>query len=130
MKPSHEGVKVSIMGREFVVACPEEQRQALGTAATYLDQRMREVQKSGRVVGLERCAVMAALNIAHELLAKEELAEITSQTETRIRAMCEKIDIAMHKRQDQGAPSGEPSIESDSDSGLDSAPQPAQHASM
>lgn len=96
MKPTHQGVKVSIMGRDFVVACPEEERQSLGTAATYLDQRMREVQKSGRVVGLERCAIMAALNITHDLLVKEELAEITSDTSARIKSMCDKIDASMH----------------------------------
>ncbi|MBI5330323.1 MAG: cell division protein ZapA [Betaproteobacteria bacterium] len=59
---------VSIMGREFRVACPEEERPSLLQAVTYLDRKMREIRDSGKIVGLERIAIMAALNIAHDLL--------------------------------------------------------------
>lgn len=59
---------VSIMGREFRIACQEDERQGLLESVAYLDRRMREIKDGGKVVGIERIAIMAALNIAHELL--------------------------------------------------------------
>lgn len=62
------GVDVSIMGREFTISCTDEERASLIDAVNYLDKKMREIRDSGKVVGTERIAVMAALNITHELL--------------------------------------------------------------
>jgi cell division protein ZapA len=59
---------VTIMGREFRVTCPDEERKGLLEAVTYLDKKMREIKDSGKIVGSERIAIMAALNITHELL--------------------------------------------------------------
>jgi len=59
---------VNIMGREFRVTCPDEERKGLLEAVTYLDKKMREIRDSGKIVGSERIAIMAALNITHELL--------------------------------------------------------------
>ena len=59
---------VDIMGREFRVVCPTEEREELLQAVGYLNKRMREIRDSGKVAGLERIAIMAALNITHELL--------------------------------------------------------------
>lgn len=59
---------VDIMGREFRVVCPTEEREELLQAVAYLNKRMREIRDSGKVAGLERIAIMAALNITHELL--------------------------------------------------------------
>jgi cell division protein ZapA len=59
---------VSILGRDFKIACKESEREELGEAVTFLDRRMREIRDAGKVTGGERIAVMAALNIAHELL--------------------------------------------------------------
>jgi len=61
-------MNVTIMGREFRVACPDEEREELLQSVSYLDKRMREIRDSGKVVGSERIAIMAALNITHELL--------------------------------------------------------------
>lgn len=61
-------MNVTIMGREFRVACPDEEREELLQSVSYLDKRMREIRDSGKVVGTERIAIMAALNITHELL--------------------------------------------------------------
>ncbi len=58
----------TIMGREFRVTCPDEEREELLQAVAYLDKKMREIRDSGKVVGSERIAIMAALNITHELL--------------------------------------------------------------
>ena len=57
-----------IMGREFRVACPEEDQAGLLEAVDYLNRKMLEIRDGGKVIGLERIAIMAALNIAHELL--------------------------------------------------------------
>ncbi len=95
MKASNEGVKVSIMGREFSVACDEDQQAALNQAAIHLDRRMREIQKGGKVIGMERCAIMAALNITHELLELRNKDNQSLDMETRVRALSEKIDLAM-----------------------------------
>jgi cell division protein ZapA len=59
---------ISIMGRTYKVNCADEEREALLQAVDYLDQKMNEIKSGGRVGSLERIAVMAALNIAHELL--------------------------------------------------------------
>jgi cell division protein ZapA len=60
---------VSIMGREFRVACPEGEEQALLDAVAYLDRKMNDIRDTGKIVGTERIAIMAALNITHELLS-------------------------------------------------------------
>ena len=59
---------VTILGREFKVACKEDERDELMEAVTLLDRRMREIRDGGKVSGTDRIAVMAALNIAHELI--------------------------------------------------------------
>ena len=59
---------VSILGREYRVGCKQSEREELLLAVQLLDRRMREIRDSGKIAGTERIAVMAALNIAHELL--------------------------------------------------------------
>jgi cell division protein ZapA len=63
-----KGVEVNIMGREFTIACPQEEREGLLSAVAYLDKKMCDIRDSGKIVGVERIAMMAALNLAHELL--------------------------------------------------------------
>jgi cell division protein ZapA len=59
---------VIIMGREFRVTCPDEEHEQLLQAVAYLDKKMRQIRDSGKVIGSERVAIMAALNVTHELL--------------------------------------------------------------
>lgn len=61
-------VTVRIMGREYAVACPKEEHEALVASAEFLNQRMMTIRRRGKALGAERIAVMAALNIARELL--------------------------------------------------------------
>lgn len=63
-----KSLQITIMGREFRVACPEEEQAGLLEAVDYLNRKMLEIRDAGKVIGLERIAIMAALNIAHELL--------------------------------------------------------------
>lgn len=64
-----KGLDVTIMGREFRVSCPPDQEQSLREAVAYLDRKMCEIRDAGKVTGTERIAIMAALNISHELLS-------------------------------------------------------------
>jgi len=68
MSAEPKGLQINIMGREFRVACPEEEQQGLLEAVDYLNQKMLEIKDHGKIIGLERIAIMAALNIAHEFL--------------------------------------------------------------
>jgi len=95
VKPDTSAITVSILGKEFMVACSNEERPGLIAAAKYLDGKMKEIHDSGRVLGTERCAVMAALNIAHELLQYQNDG-IPQEMGNRIKALQTKIDDALH----------------------------------
>ena len=93
-------VSVHIMEKEYVVACPYEERSALLDAAEFLNARMREIRDSGKVVGLDRIAVMAALNLAHEFLKiKERESKVDSGAGQRVRALRERVESALGKAQ-------------------------------
>ena len=63
-----KSVDVTILGRSFTVSCTDEERQGLMDAVGYLDKKMHDIRDSGKVIGVERIAVMAALNLSHEIL--------------------------------------------------------------
>jgi cell division protein ZapA len=91
MKTTQAGINISIFGKEFMVACPEDEREDLMKAAKYLDSKMQEIHHSGKVLGAERCAIMAALNIAHELLRTGQKDSFPPEFSERIRALNSKI---------------------------------------
>jgi cell division protein ZapA len=64
-----KSIEVTVLGRSYTVACSDSERDALLQAVAYLDGKMAEIKKAGKVAGTERIAVTAALNIAHELLS-------------------------------------------------------------
>jgi len=87
---------VKILDRELRIACPEEERGELLDAVAYLDKKMREIHESGKIASVERIALMAALNITHELLGMKvgrgvDLADFTR----RMNAMQAAIDEAL-----------------------------------
>jgi cell division protein ZapA len=90
-----EGLEVSILERSFRIACSPEEEAGLRQAVEYLDRRMREIRDSGKVVGHERIAVMAALNIAHELLTMRAGGFDIGELKRRMHAMASTIDAAM-----------------------------------
>ncbi len=65
-------VSVSILDRDYQVNCPPGEEEALRSSARFLDQQMRQIREKGKVFGMDRIAVMAALNIAHELLTSKD----------------------------------------------------------
>ena len=89
------GVDVNIMGREFTVSCTDEERPGLMNAVNYLDRKMKDIQASGKVVGVDRIAVMAALNITHELLNARSGSFDIGDFKRRIDLMQEQIDGAI-----------------------------------
>jgi len=89
-------VTIRILEKEYHVACPAEDKPALLASAELLNSKMREIRDSGKVVGLDRVAVMAALNLANDLLrAQSQGEELKSIVGLRIRAMREHLDSAL-----------------------------------
>jgi cell division protein ZapA len=96
-------VSVRILEKEYHVACPMEERAALLDSAEYLNRKMREIRDSGKVVGLDRIAVMAALNIVNELLqAKGRDEDVDSGLAARLKAMRERVESALVRGQHLG----------------------------
>jgi cell division protein ZapA len=96
MPETAKTVEVELLGRTYRVACEDNEREALMQAVAYLDGKMSEIRRAGKVMGAERIAVMAALNVAHELLsvrlgsgfdlgqAKRRISEIETRLEEAI----------------------------------------------
>jgi cell division protein ZapA len=90
-------VTVSILDKEYRISCLPEERESLLQAATYLDGQMREIRQDGRIIGTERVAVMAALNITNDLLSIQQSKDDGSQNiSRRIKSLQEKIEIALN----------------------------------
>lgn len=99
MNKEASGLDVTILGRQFRVSCTEEEKKDLLKAVAYLDQKMREIRDSGKVIGMERIAIMAALNIAHELLStRVDGAFDIAELKRRMASMQAAIDQAMNSQ--------------------------------
>lgn len=98
MNAVKEGVSVSILSKEYTIACAPAEREALNAAARHLDAKMREIQDTGRVIGAERCAVMAALNMAHELLeSRKGTGGNGADVDRRLKFLHSKIDSVLQR---------------------------------
>jgi cell division protein ZapA len=80
-------ITVNILDRDYQIACKNEEKDSLLAAARFLDQRMREIRDRGNVIGIDRIAVMAALNITHEFLQLKPLEEEQRTVADRISAL-------------------------------------------
>ncbi len=90
----NKAVDVNIMGREFTVSCTDEDRPGLVNAVNFLDKKMRDIRDSGKIIGVERIAIMAALNLAHELLSAKSGNVDVGNIKRRIIQMQDQIDNA------------------------------------
>ncbi len=98
MADEAKGVNVSLLDKEYLVACPDDERDSLFASADLLNTRMRNLRDSGKVIGSERIAVMAALNIAHEYLEYKKQKEVyTENVDAGIRRLQDKIAGALDK---------------------------------
>jgi len=92
-------LSVTILDRELRVACPENEREELLDAVAYLNRKMVEIRDTGKIVNAERIAIMAALNISHELLSMKlgrgvDLGDLTR----RMNSMQTAIDQALSEQ--------------------------------
>jgi cell division protein ZapA len=91
-------VSVRILEKEYFIACPHEERSALLDAAEFLNGRMREVRDSGKVVGLDRIAVMVALNLANDFLRqKSREVKLEGEVGSRVKVLRERAETALAK---------------------------------
>lgn len=70
---------ITLLGKEYRVACPPEERDALLAAVAYVDEKMHDIAEKTKSNISERIAVMAALNIAHEHLSHKSQANETQR---------------------------------------------------
>jgi len=99
MKDAADGVKIRLGGREYSVVCAQEERDDLLAAADYLSQQMQKVQRSGKVLSPERCAVMTALNMAYDF---NQLLKSRNHTELlgdHLEQIQNKIDLALQQQE-------------------------------
>jgi cell division protein ZapA len=90
-------LSVRILEKEYFVACPQDERADLLDSAEYLNKKMREIRDTGKIVGADRIAVMAALNITHELLKAKRHETAAEAGTTRVKGMREKVESALQK---------------------------------
>ncbi len=96
MSKEQKAVNIKILDKEYGVSCTPDEEQELLSSASMVDRKMREIRQSGTIVGMDRIAVMAALNIAHELIkTQNELAQHTDGTEKQLERIQEKIEFAL-----------------------------------
>jgi len=95
MSADPKSLQVNVMGREFRVACPEDEQKELLEAVDYLNKKMDEIRDNGKVIGIERIAIMAALNIAHELLTTKVGGFDMAALKRRMQSMETTLDQAL-----------------------------------
>lgn len=96
MSSAVKPITLNILDKEYVVGCTDEEREALMSSVDYLNGKLREQRDSGKVIGSERVAVMAALNIAHELLDyRRELESSASGLDDKLNRINRKIEAAL-----------------------------------
>ena len=100
MNDPYAQVSVRILDKEYQVACPANERTELLDSAEELNARMREIQDTGRVVGLDRIAVMAALNMANDLLrARARDRELDDDVSVRLRSISDRVESVLGNAQ-------------------------------
>ena len=93
-------VVIQILDKEYTVACPPDEREGLLESARMLNERMREVRDSGKVMGAERMAVITALNVIHEFgRERQDRERAISETDAAIRALEGKLANVLPRRE-------------------------------
>jgi cell division protein ZapA len=93
-------VSVRLLDREYQVACAAEERSDLLDSAEYLDAKMREVRDTGKVVGVDRIAVISALNIANELIKmRRNGSSVDADLVAKLQRLRERVEAALEKGQ-------------------------------
>ena len=95
MSVDSSGMQISIMGREFRVACAPEEQKSLQEAVDFLNKKMQEIKDQGKINGIDRIAIMAALNISHEFLSAKVGNFDVSEFKRRMNSIETMLDQAM-----------------------------------
>lgn len=90
-----ESLSIKILEKEYRVACPDEEKESLIASADMLNEKLNEIKQKGSVIGTERIAVMAALNMSHELISSQAMIDEHAELNDRIDSLSEKIDKTM-----------------------------------
>ena len=91
-------VTIRILGKDYMVACPTGAQSSLVSSARQVDETMREIRRSGKIIGSERIAVITALNLAHELnFANEQVSSIDDDIVKRIDTLQQKISATLER---------------------------------
>ena len=90
-----EPLTVNIMGKEYRIACPEDEKDNLRASADLLNEKLDEIKQAGSVIGTERIAIMAALNMSHEILHSQSLVTEHGDLNQRIDELSERISDSM-----------------------------------
>ena len=89
------GVRVVILDREYQVACPEEEKEGLLSAASYLDKKMREMRNRSHNIGTDKLAVVTALNIAYEMLALQPVQSSLEQLRSKVVDLSNSVESVL-----------------------------------
>ena len=98
MMNKSKGTKITLGGRSFVIACEEDKKPILTAAVEMVEDKLDEVQKNGKVIGLDRCALLAALNIASELLDGQTQVQSSGDLDNQLQRMVGKIDAVIEEQ--------------------------------
>ena len=90
-------LEVFILDKSYRINCPESEQESLRASAQYLDRKMREIRGSGKIIGLERIAVIAALNISHELLVLRQQQSGPGARPEDIAQLLQKLELALRE---------------------------------
>lgn len=94
---SNNSVDIKILDKDYRVACPAEEQDALRASAEFLNGKLDEIRSKGSIIGTERIAVMAALNLAHELVTGQDYQNGYDDLDSRVDNLHKKINIALRE---------------------------------
>ena len=91
---SKNNIDIKILDKEYRVACPPDEQEALLASAQFLNGKLDEIRSKGSIIGTERIAIMAALNLAHELVTNQGAQDNYEDLDTRVNQLNKQIDLA------------------------------------
>ena len=97
MKKTSTGLSVRILEKEYQIACADEERDDLIKAARYLEARLKEIAGKGKIIGSERAAIMAALNISYEMVKSQDVMGQQSNHEHRLEKLQKEVRGVVEK---------------------------------
>ena len=94
-KLNDSSLSITIMDKDYRVSCPDGEEATLKASADFLNNKLKDIRDRGSIIGSERIAIMAALNLAHELLNSQEYESGFKDIDSRVLNLQQKIDIAL-----------------------------------